>query len=178
MRGLLLRCATCKPWKDKLIVHLSIGCYTVLFTVSIYLMFYSPRRGSGINKPILIISGLLFLSCSTHFALVSGGFYQIFVRYTIIINTQSLKSPQVVKESNENTLVVSDIFILVTDIIGELILIYRCWLLWSRNYWVIILPSLILIANIGEALMTIPANWRSPTTFRRQYVLAYYFTFC
>ena len=119
-------------------------------------MFHKPRRGSGINKPIFIISGLLFLSCSTHFALVSRGFYQISVRYNIIIYMQSLISPQVVKDLNENTVVVSDIFILVTDIIGEVILIYRCWLLWSRNYWVIILPSLILIANIGEALITIP----------------------
>ena len=153
MRGILLRYVPCKPenWQDKLTAHLSIGCYTVLFTVSIYLIFRKPRRGSGVNTPIFIISVLLFLSCSTHFALVSSDFYQIFVRYTIIIYTQSLISPQVVKDLNENTLFVSDIFILVTDIIGEVILIYRCWLLWSRNHWVIVLPSLILIANIGEA---------------------------
>ena len=151
MRGILLRCVPCKPWKNELIAHLSIGCYTVLFAVSIYLMFHKPHRRSGVNTPIFIISGLLFLSCSTHFALVSSDFYQAFVRYTIIIYTQSLISPQVVKDLSKHTLVVSDIFILVTDIIGELILIYRCWLLWSRNHWVIILPSLILIANIGEA---------------------------
>ena len=85
MRGILLRCVPRKPWQDKLIAHLSIGCYTILFTVSIYLMFHRPHPGSGINKPILIISGLLYLSCSTHFALVSSDFYQIFVRHFIII---------------------------------------------------------------------------------------------
>ena len=85
---------------------------------------------------------------------------------------KSLISPQVVKHANEKILPVSDLFILVTDFIGELILIYRCWLLWSRNYWVIILPSLILIASIGEALMTIPANWCSPAIFWCQHVLA------
>ena len=180
MRGLLLRCVPCKPWKDKLIAHLSIGCYTVLFTVSIYLMFHSPRRGSGINKLIFITSGLLYLSCSTHFALVSSNFYQSFVRATYhdIEATDSLIPPQVVNHANEKILSISDLFISVTDLIGELILIYRCWLLWSRNYWVIILPSLILIANIGEAFVTIPANWCSPATFCCQSVLAWLFTFC
>ena len=32
-------------------------------------MFHTPRRGTGVNLPILIITGLLYLSCSTHFAL-------------------------------------------------------------------------------------------------------------
>ena len=173
MRGVLLRCVPSKLWQNKLIAHFSIGCYTVLFTVSIYLMFHSPRRGSGVNKPIFIISGLLYLSCSTHFALVFSGFYQIFVRHSIIIlkPRKSLISPQVLNHINKNTLVVSDLFILVTDLIGELILIYRCWLLWSKNYWVIVLPSLILVANICEALMTMSENWCSPTTFCCQYVL-------
>lgn len=47
-----------------------------------------------------------------------------------------------------NALVGADLLISITDFIGELILIYRCWLLWSRNYWVIILPSLISTASI------------------------------
>ena len=83
MRGILLRCAPCKHWQNKLIAQFSIGCYTVLFTVSTYLMFHRPRRGSGINKPIFFISGLLYLLCSTHFALVSNDFYQTFVRATL-----------------------------------------------------------------------------------------------
>ena len=63
----------------KLIAHFSPGCYTILFAVSIYLMFHTPRRGTGVNKPILIISGFLFLSCSTHFALEFSHFYQVLV---------------------------------------------------------------------------------------------------
>ena len=69
--------------KEKLIAHFSLGCFTVLFAVSIYLMFHSPRRGASVNKPILIISGLLYLSCSTHFALEFSSFYQIFVRAAV-----------------------------------------------------------------------------------------------
>jgi hypothetical protein len=65
-----------------LIAHSSLGCYTVLFAMSIYLMFHGPRRGSGVNKPIFIITVLLYLSCSAHFALEFSHFYQVLVRAT------------------------------------------------------------------------------------------------
>jgi hypothetical protein len=53
-----------------------------------------------------------------------------------------------------NVLIGADLLISITDFIGELILIYRCWLLWSKNYRVIILPSLISISSLGKVLMT------------------------
>lgn len=61
------------------IAQFSLGCYTVLFAVSIYLMFIGPRRGSRVNIPILIISVLLYLSCSAHFALEFDHFYETLV---------------------------------------------------------------------------------------------------
>ncbi|KAI0277172.1 hypothetical protein BGY98DRAFT_981592 [Russula aff. rugulosa BPL654] len=62
--------------------------------------------------------------------------------------------------------VATNILLSVTNLIGELILIYRCWLLWSRNYWVIILPSLIsvasLVCNIVVAYILLSVNPNSP----------------
>jgi len=46
--------------KTKLITHFCLGCYTVLFAMSIILIFYGPHRGTGVNKYILIISALLY----------------------------------------------------------------------------------------------------------------------
>ena len=66
-------------WKDKLIAHFPLGCYTILFALSIYLMFHGPRRGIGYNKPIITLSGLLYLSCSAHFAIEFSHFYQALV---------------------------------------------------------------------------------------------------
>ena len=79
MRGILLWCVHCMHWQDKLTAHFSLGCFTVLFAVAIYLMFHSPRRGTGVNKPILIISGLLYFSCFAHFALEFTNLYETFV---------------------------------------------------------------------------------------------------
>jgi len=44
----------------------------------------------------------------------------------------------------------ADMFIAVTDFIGESILIYRCWLLWSKNYWIIILPCLTSLGGLAS----------------------------
>ena len=44
----------------------------------------------------------------------------------------------------------ADLLISITDFIGGVILIYRCWLLWSKNYWIIILPSLAAIGSLGK----------------------------
>ena len=72
---------------------------------------------------------------------------------------QSLTPPQVATSYvNGNVISVGNLLISVTDFLGELILIYRCWVLWSRKYWVIILPSLLSTASIGEALMTMVAR--------------------
>jgi hypothetical protein len=52
--------------------------------------------------------------------------------------------------------IAADVLIIVTDFIGELILIYRCWLLWSRNYWVIILPIFTAIVSLGNLCDNFP----------------------
>lgn len=48
----------------------------------------------------------------------------------------------------------ADLFISITDFFGDLILIYRCWLIWSGNYYVCILPMLTSIGGLSECLMS------------------------
>jgi len=112
------------------------GCYTILFIVSTHLTFRRSHNQGCVNKPIFVIGILLYLSCSTHFALEFYHFYDV------------LSAAGVNNFANEtNELVGADLLISLTDFIGEVILVYRCWLLWSKNYWIIILPSLTAIAS-------------------------------
>ena len=70
-------------------------------------------------------------------------------------------------------------FISLTDFIGEVILIYRCWLLWSKNYWIIILPSLTAIAGLGKVLsdQSLEPMPTDPLQFSLQYALPRFFIF-
>ena len=50
------------------------------------------------------------------------------------------------------------------EVVGADLLIYRCWLLWSKNYWIIILPGLTAIASLGKVPTNQPLE---PTLIRR-----------
>ncbi|KAI0248392.1 hypothetical protein BJV78DRAFT_1131587 [Lactifluus subvellereus] len=120
------------------------GCYTILFAMSIHLMFIRSYGWSSPNKPILIISVFLYMGCSAHFALEFSHFYTV------------LTITGVKNFANETPVLMgADFLISATDFTGQLILIYRCWLLWSRNYWIIILPFLTSLSGpvcISQAL--------------------------
>ncbi|KAJ2936648.1 hypothetical protein H1R20_g467, partial [Candolleomyces eurysporus] len=38
---------------------------------------------------------------------------------------------------------------MATVVLGDALLVYRCYVIWKRTWWVVILPSLTLIAAIG-----------------------------
>jgi hypothetical protein len=48
-------------------------------------------------------------------------------------------------------LTAADVLVAIADFIGQLILIYRCWLLWSKNLLVIILPTLTAITSLRKS---------------------------
>ncbi|KAH9963754.1 hypothetical protein BC827DRAFT_1339731 [Russula dissimulans] len=121
------------------------GCYTFLFAVSVYLMIKRSRNESAGNRPIFILSIFLYLSCFTHFVLE-------FIHYYTTLSTTGVVGFG--NETHEH--MAADVFISVTDLIGQLILIVRCWLLWDNNYWVIILPTLCAIGGLA-CILPIPA---------------------
>ena len=64
-----------------------------------------------------------------------------------------------------NLLFGGDILLSVCDLLGDFILIYRCWIVWNRNYWVVILPTLAAVAGFGESQRTPSSNGVThPTT--------------
>jgi len=65
--------------KRQLDCSFSLGCYTILFIVSIHLMLRRSHNRGCLNRPIFIMSILLYLSCSTHFALEFYHFYDVLV---------------------------------------------------------------------------------------------------
>lgn len=64
-------------------------------------------------------------------------------------------SPQnaigVTNYANETSqLVGADILISFTDLLGDFVLIYRCWMLWGKNYYIVILPLLTSVTGFGR----------------------------
>ncbi|KAI0631222.1 hypothetical protein C8Q77DRAFT_194534 [Trametes polyzona] len=113
------------------------GIYSVLFTASLVLLIRrAPTR--GLNTPILVLGCALFASCTSHFALE---FYHFFT---------SLRDSGADGFANETKpLVGADILISLSDLLGDCVLLYRCWIIWGRNYWVILLPLFTAVAGFS-----------------------------
>lgn len=75
MRDIPLRFVHCRCRRNELIVHSSLGCYTILFALAIYLKLSGPDHLRGVNRPLFIITVFLYLCCSAHFFLGFIHFY-------------------------------------------------------------------------------------------------------
>ncbi|KAI0296488.1 hypothetical protein B0F90DRAFT_1819923 [Multifurca ochricompacta] len=114
------------------------GAYFILFILSMVMISKMRQAKRRINAPIVIASTLLFLVCTAHFAIEFNHFYI------------TLKEIGVNHYADEtNPLIGADLLISVADLIGDAILIYRCWLIWGKNYFVIIIPSLCAVAGFA-----------------------------
>jgi hypothetical protein len=103
MRGVLLRYVHREHWRVKSIAHSLLGCYTILFAMSIYLKLNCPHRRCGVNRPIFIISVLLYLSCSTHFALEFSHFYIVLVCATPYSSYAIPEHPYRIPQASRNS---------------------------------------------------------------------------
>ncbi|EJF59596.1 hypothetical protein DICSQDRAFT_89248 [Dichomitus squalens LYAD-421 SS1] len=111
------------------------GAYAILFLVSIVLM-RKRKQSTPLSLPVVVAHVALFIACTVHYGLEFNHFYT------------TLAAKGVHGYANETTqLVGADIFLSLCDLLGDYILIYRLWVLWGRNYWIIILPSLCAVAG-------------------------------
>jgi hypothetical protein len=106
------------------------GSYCILFIVS-WMVLAQNRRSPNLSSPVVFANCLLFFCCTAHFALEFNHFYT------------TLESTGVDGFSAETpSLFGADFLISFTDLVGDLVLVYRCWMLWGQNYYVVILPLL------------------------------------
>ena len=139
------------------------GALTILIGTSLLLSHHRRSRVGSVNLPVTIASLLLFGGCTTHFALEFNHFYVTLVRYLLTRPSRHMrydpdKSGIILQHetgvvegfANETkALIGADLLISLCDLLGDFILMYRCWVLWGKNYWVIVLPSLTAVAGFG-----------------------------
>ncbi|KIP07252.1 hypothetical protein PHLGIDRAFT_19240 [Phlebiopsis gigantea 11061_1 CR5-6] len=127
------------------------GAYCILFIASGCILYYI-RKSRGANKVVIGLSILLFVSCTLHYATEFNHFY-VFLASHGTIEGLANESPAGI---------ISDIAVSTTDFLGDLILIYRCWVIWQHNYYVIILP--LLAASAGLILSAVIGAFVTGTT--------------
>lgn len=113
------------------------GSYCILFIIS-WVVLGQNRRSPNLSSPVVFANCLLFFCCTAHFALEFNHYYT------------TLESTGVDGFSAETPgLMGADFLISFTDLVGDLVLVYRCWMLWGKNYYVVILPLLSAFAGFA-----------------------------
>ncbi|KAG6334145.1 hypothetical protein ID866_4952 [Astraeus odoratus] len=130
------------------------GANAVLFIVSLVILG-NRRRQHSLFHPVVLLNCLIFLCCTTHFGIE-------FNHYSTILSTTGVNG-----YSNETMpLLGADILVSVTDFLGNVVLMYRCFMLWGNNPIVVILPFLAALGGLaciaGVANLVLSINPTSP----------------
>ncbi|KAF8208001.1 hypothetical protein K438DRAFT_1961511 [Mycena galopus ATCC 62051] len=128
------------------------GVNVVLFGIATHVLLRRSRKQSSI-VPIFAFIFPMFALCTVHYSLNFNNVYS---------GTMVHVRPHISAETH--LLVGADTIWLLTDFFSQLLLIFRCYLVWGKSIWVVILPLLIALASISCGLTLIGlAISRNPT---------------
>ncbi|CAK5278665.1 unnamed protein product [Mycena citricolor] len=117
----------------------SLRVHLLLFGTAAFL-FCRPRvLKNHTIIPIIFATIILLALCTIHFALNFDNVY---------VSTMVSPRPHISGETHK--LIVADSSFILADFVGQLVLIYRCYLVWAQNVWIIILPFLIALGALGN----------------------------
>ncbi|CAK5278282.1 unnamed protein product [Mycena citricolor] len=116
----------------------SLRIHLLLFGTAAFL-FCRPRvLKNHTIIPIIFATIILLALCTIHFALNFDNVY---------VSTMVSPRPHISGETHK--LIVADSSFILADFVGQLVLIYRCYLVWAQNVWIIILPFLIALGALA-----------------------------
>jgi len=114
------------------------GINSVLVGLAMFVFFWN-RRGKGTNPWLVLATLVLFTFSTAHCWLEFASLYKgLFFNY------------YPTSESPENR--ASDIIWSLTDFVGQMVLVYRLYLIWNKNLYITILPLLMAFTSVGAAM--------------------------
>ncbi|KAJ7131270.1 hypothetical protein C8R44DRAFT_774563, partial [Mycena epipterygia] len=127
------------------------GFLVVLFSTNLYLRItryarpqeFASRGGLWWN-PIVISNIAIFATCTAHWVITVKRFCLAFLG--------SAGDPfQFYLDQSQPMSVINNTLVIVTVLIGDAVIIHRLWLIWNRDFRVVIAPALSWLGALSEA---------------------------
>jgi len=132
-------------WLESLVY----GCFLVTFIMNVYVHLDFKRRQNTHNRVMFSFSIVMFILATMHLAMNCYRMIRGYVDFRLApggpvgyIGTLSLWDH-----------IFKDTLYATQSILGDAAAVYRCWILWSRDYRVIIIPTIMLIASTISGYM-------------------------
>ncbi|TFK20019.1 hypothetical protein FA15DRAFT_625959 [Coprinopsis marcescibilis] len=140
------------------------GLYLALFIAALNIMLRGRSKNRASTKVFLVGIIVMFVIISFHNWL---NIYRMIRAYAY--ETTLVSSVLFIRNSDNWDAMAFPVILAVVIWIADILVIYRCWLVWHRNYWVIALPSLLVLASIGTQSVNLawfdnPNRFQIPTT--------------
>jgi len=88
----------------------------------------------------------LFSCCTIH----------VFIKFRYLYKDLiQVRNPNGALEAGTPALRTADALVTLIDFFAELVLLYRLWVIWERNYYIIIFPAIVSLAFVSCAMATI-----------------------
>ncbi|KAG7099804.1 hypothetical protein E1B28_001615 [Marasmius oreades] len=128
------------------------GIFTVLTIGTLYIL---TKRGSNadLNYAVIFTSVLMFVLATAEIVVNCVVIFDAFIEIAPGPNPRAVRKLKMDNLGNPLVLAKKAIF-LTMMILGDVIVIYRCWIVWAKNWYVIILSSLCCLASATIAYMT------------------------
>ena len=127
------------------------GVLFVLTVVTLYILVTpsKPRSERRINWPMLTCSVTMFSLCTGHIAVNAQRCFHAFV------DLDRGAPRNAIFNSVTNPLYTAKytLFFMML-VLGDIMVIYRCFLVWQKNVWVVVLPILLSLASASEFIPT------------------------
>ncbi|KZT22181.1 hypothetical protein NEOLEDRAFT_1244051 [Neolentinus lepideus HHB14362 ss-1] len=123
------------------------GLYTMLFVISIYILVFQ-RRSFKIRKGLFAVNVSLFL--------ITTVLNILFFLWAYILNITSVFDLPCSQAKIEKVITSSlGVASVAINCVTDGLLVLRCFVVWGARYWVVVVPSLLLLSQIvfGVILM-------------------------
>jgi hypothetical protein len=126
------------------------GIYVPLFFVTVYLLLLRPR-GDRINKSLVFASFFLFVLATMH---VAGSLKELFDAF--IFFRDGPKGPAgIFAHEAEAANIFRKSVAALSIVVGDSLVIYRCYVIWGRDWRVTVLPIALLIFSIAASVVVL-----------------------
>ncbi|KAF8868959.1 hypothetical protein BD779DRAFT_1682817 [Infundibulicybe gibba] len=120
------------------------GIYMVLFILYLVLL---RRNRRVVDGPLALAQILLFVLCTLSLC------FDIPAAYFFVV--PDVDNPDIA-DSNTDTLDLgSTVIFTITDYLAQMILLYRCWIIWDRRWAVVAVPGFLALITLGGGFVLV-----------------------
>ncbi|KAJ7689734.1 hypothetical protein B0H17DRAFT_874164, partial [Mycena rosella] len=127
------------------------GAFRIFLAVTVYILIYRRRSREKLNLPMLTAS-LLMMALATAQIIVDT----INIFKTFINDKTRLERQFFLQDATQPIFAAKHAVYFTMMLLGDSIVVYRCFIVWSKNYWVIAVPTL---CSLGSGICAYQTIW-------------------